>query len=143
LIYVSQYRAGLGGIYGSDIQARSWKEAYRKAKERGLGEKVIGRSISRRGDFAPCSTVLRSRRYNALDRIHALCFLALLATSAKVATARTFFDDETGLIHQWIHLELRAKDPEAWGRLIPKGARRDLIRAVEELQRLIPGYPRV
>jgi hypothetical protein len=110
--YITQYKAGLGGLYGGDLRARSWKDASAKAKVRGLGEKVIGFGFKNHALNRPCSEVLRSRKASPLEKLHALTFLGLLATSSKVATAREFFDDEVGLIHQWIHLEMARADPE-------------------------------
>jgi hypothetical protein len=135
------YRAGQGRVYGSDIRARSYDHACVLALKRGLDERVLGLSLFKnRGISDTCSQVLRSRQSTALERLHALAFLGLLGTSSGAVTAREFFDDDVGVLHQWIHLELEKEDP-SFPLELPRGLRADLLAAVDEIERAIPGYP--
>lgn len=137
--YVGIYRGGLGRIYGTDIRARSYGAALSLARKRRLNESVVGLCLTPGRGLSPtCSQVLRSRKSTPLERIHALAFLGLLALSAGVVTPREFFDDDVGVLHQWIHLELHRANPEEPG---PVPDRADLLAAVATIEREIPGYP--
>jgi hypothetical protein len=107
-----------------------------------MGEHVAGLGFYRnRGTAATCSEVLRSRKATPIDRIHALTFLALLATSSRVATARDFLDDDNGLLHAWVHLEMVRENPEGIPPALVRGMRQYVLAVVGEIERAIPGYP--
>jgi hypothetical protein len=132
--YITSYKAG-ANYYGSWIYARSLPEAKRIAGLRHMREKIVGEGYKYQHHKLNwrCSDVLRSRQ-SAIDKLHALTFLMRQALAAKVSTARMFCDEEHGIMHVWIHLEIGAylRGKGKIGAL--------LIRKVEHIERAIPGY---
>jgi hypothetical protein len=129
--FLAEYYEG-GQVYSSEIWARSWKHAQELAGARCLGEKIIGSGPILQA--ASCSAVLSSRAPLA-DKMHALCFLGLLATSSSCAEARDFFGDQ-GVLHQFVHYSIPIIRKE--GRM----TLRKILRDVEDIERRIPGYPK-
>lgn len=142
-LYATQYRAALGGIYGHQIRARSLAEARAFARLRGLGEQIVGLAL--RAQMQPtCSRVWADRMADGIDRLHALVFLAALATASGIVTARELFDDEGGLLHLAAHLEQdrpvfaaprQPRWPRAWAR-----RNAEILGRIRTLERRIPGY---
>lgn len=133
--FLTEYRAGLRGKYSSEITARSWADARRVARGRGIGEVVIGEG--RLHSTRPASAILRARKAGLAEKLHALCWLARLALASKVATGADFFDDETGIIHQLAHLYGDLRDD-------PKESKTAVLQALSKraatIERRVPGY---
>ena len=121
------------GLYGSHIWARSFPDAERKAKLRGLGERVAGRVLMQKGarpHELPSQMVLSKRLSwkRKVRIIHATCFLCfLLARSNKWPTEGTMGDE--GILHQVIHSLCIG-----WPR------RKALSEMLAAAERMVPGY---
>ena len=130
--YATEYKAAGGAVYAADIWATSWTDALLLAARRGLREKVI--SYNAPVKTVPAHIVLRSRR-SLVDKMHALTWLAHLATSAKVAEPAEFFDDQLGVIHRFCHYASNQVTSES-------RPFQDLLTAVMSIENRVPGYPR-
>ena len=130
--FLAEYRRGLA-LYGSHIWAKDWRQARAFAKRRGIGEEVVGVWVST-GEM-PASEVIRTKG-TVRVKVHALCWLGLLATSCGVATAFDFFDDASGIIHQFVHAVNQSGDPAGESaNVFPM-----VLLAVQRLQAKVPGY---
>lgn len=136
--YLTEYRSSLGGVYGAWVWASSWSQAERLAKKR--REKVYGRKLAERVVVLerPCSSVLTSRA-PLIQKIHALCFLGLIACRSGAAKPDDFFDDEGGVLHQFVHWQASKRGDFGEEYLRP------ILKKVRAIERRVPGYlpPRV
>lgn len=133
-VFLTEYHTG-DARYGNWLLARGWKHAGQVARRRGLGEKPVGIMGKRKHalDELP-SAVLRSKAPFA-RKAHALCFLGLVALSSGAATARDFFDDEDGLLHQLVHIRMGLQAHSKRQRLSAWIAER-----AAEIERAVPGW---
>lgn len=130
--FLAEYKRGLA-LYGSHIWARDWRQARAYAQRRGIGEVVVG-AWERTGEL-PASEVIRTRGAVRI-KVHALCWLGMLATSCGAATAADFFDDQSGILHQFVHAVNQNGDPAGENAdVFPQ-----VLLAVQRLQRKVPGY---
>lgn len=136
-VYLTEYRAGFGGVFGNKIAAPSLRGARRLARHRGLREKVLGEGDL--GIDVPCTVFLRRRGTTPAQRLHAIAFLSFVALRAKVATVDDVLDDEQGILHQWAHWEMFKASREPKGSI--HGTKAALLRRVRKIERRIPGYP--
>lgn len=137
-LYYTRYGRGR---FTSHVWARDLSEAADAIDLRGLGEKLIARAETD-APVSPfdqrASNIMSKAHYETeyaheyYDAIHALTFLAHLATSSGVASPAEFLADE-GLIHEWIHLGAGLTKR-------PAKLRADLLRRVKAIEKRVPGY---
>lgn len=118
------------GDYSSHIWATSRPQAEKLARRRNIGERLTGGSWVKRPHLLP-SEMLRRRRLSkkqALDCVHAVCFMGYLLMRSTGAKAEDLLGDE-GLVHMTIH-----SITFGWPN------RRDLAAEMRAFERMIPGY---
>lgn len=118
------------GDYASHIWASSRPHAEKLAKQRNIGERVTGGTWRKR-QYRYASELLRRPRLNkkqALDAVHAVCFLSYLLMRSSGAKAEDILGDE-GLLHMAIH-----SVSFGWP------GRRKLAAGLEYFERQVPGY---
>lgn len=129
--FVTTYWAGDAVAYQSHVWARSRPEAIRLANRRRIGELVMESHDEAWSE--PASVVLTSRCYGWAEKMHALVWLAHLALSARVATARDLTDEGRGILHMFAHHTTNNLERGDFARL---------IQAVKRIERRVPGYLR-
>jgi hypothetical protein len=140
--FLTEYRPGKGsGKYGCDIWAKSERHAEAICKKRGLGEKVLGTPFGARVLAPPLpSKLLRKRKRDQLDTVHAICFWCFIAMRSGAVTGDEVLSD-VGLLHEVVHLLdcEREADNNGVRRELAK-RKKELIRRFEKLERKVPGW---
>lgn len=120
------------GLYGSYIWARSLPDAKRKAKARGIGERVYG-VIGRAMPYEPVSAQLRRKCLTPKRRlaiIHGATFLAYLASRGLKLRPWQVLGDN-GFLHELVHCMAHGEP-----------GRKETIAMVADIERRVPGYLR-
>ena len=139
--YFTTYRdAKLNGRH-SWVYAENGDEASEMCRLRGLGERLSCEAGPIVAHFdRPISQVLRDNSMEPAERLHALIFFCGLASKSVGLDGSqpggwgNIFDDSTGVLHQWAHLETGRVEGK------PANVRRMVLRKVERMEKLIPGY---
>lgn len=109
------------GAYGGHLWARSMRAAKRIAEARGLGERVVSRGFIK-DPYKVASEMFRSKAPFE-EKIHALCYLGMIAIASGVATPQEIIGDE-GIVHKACH----------------RRDKKTLLARIEEIERRVPGY---
>jgi len=141
--YLTEYRVPPDAKYGDRLWAKGWKDADRVARQRRMGEKILGSLGGRRGVRKDSASYLLRRRKLDVPRIqHALAWICLLALQSRVATAKELLGDR-GLVHLFAHYcQWGRRPPEEGDDLEERRLHRPrrLADVAEEVERRIPGY---
>lgn len=112
--------------YSTGLWATSKTDAIKKARRRGLRERVIGPSND---TYPPCSEVINSPDLSFPEKMHSVVWLSNLAIRSGIATPQDILSD-VGIIHLLVHRLIGAASDDP----------RILDFRVKKLESLVPGY---
>ncbi len=117
------------GTYGAQIWAKSLRNAREIAQKRGMGEVIVGERGSQARPYRYASEVLaatRGHNRGMYPKLHALCYLGMVAMACGAATIQEVLGDE-GFVHDICHA---------------RSVQKRLIERVKFIEKRVPGYLR-
>lgn len=136
-VFSTSYHEGRSA-YVSEVVASSRGRAEQLIAERRLGERLIAeRDWPPRN--RPPSHWITDPHARLTQQVHALTFLAFLATSSGVASARDFLGDE-GILHSFVHIATDYPLPlyTASGRTVSQEIE-ELVEEIRAVEARVPG----
>lgn len=96
IFFVSKYKIG-SEEFSSFIVAKDWHEAEFRARERGIGETIVGQS-----DISDIESYSDVTDIGSL--LHWVCFLSFIALESGKATPLQILGDR-GVLHELVHFQ--------------------------------------